>query len=186
MKICQNIQEYGRELKVMTGFLAWYISVAVAFLTMIWKLGLGTTVEARDKPVFFTVCKNMTHTCHRGRFCMHRHASCWHIYAYGREIWKSWPKPRNVIIVIVNHYFLSTYSVQALLKSEKTESKGEKYIWTILRTTEQCASWVRIFNGFLNVMMMHHATKTMTTLSTLLITSIPETSGRVTKLYFPN
>lgn len=53
MKICQNIQEYGRGLNVMTGLLAWDISVAVAFLTMIWKLGLGTTVEARDKHCLF-------------------------------------------------------------------------------------------------------------------------------------
>lgn len=29
------------------------ISVAVAFLTIIWKLGLGTTAEARDKYCLF-------------------------------------------------------------------------------------------------------------------------------------
>lgn len=154
-------------------------------MTVEFSLWLGSWawepwLKAGASSAFSTVCENMTHICHRSRVCMHEHASWWDIYADWREIWKNRLKPRNV--VIVNNYFLSTHSVQLLLKSGKTvfqeKWKEEKYIWIILRTIELRVTRVRTLNGFPNVMIIHYATKTMTIFSTLFTQTFPRHQRR--------
>lgn len=84
------------------------------------------------------------------------------------------------ILFIINDYFLSTHSVQPLLKSGKTESskRNKKRGKVDLNQTENCrtryVTKVRILNGFLNVRITQYATKAMTIFFTLLIANIPE------------
>lgn len=127
----------------MTRFVAWDIGVTVQFSLWFGSWAWEPQLKPETSSAFFTVYQNMTHIC----------LSQWQIlHVWTRELvihlclWKknmkNWPKLRDVMIVINNYCFLSTNSVQLLMKCGKRESskerkRGEKYVWTTLGTTEQ-------------------------------------------------
>lgn len=174
MRICQNIQEHAeekwwRDFQLGTSAWLWYFSPW--FGNWAWE-----AQQKLETSSSFSLYVRTWHACHRERLHMYGHASWRDICTYGREIWKNWPKPRKIIslwsIIIFKHLF-----VQALLKSGKTvlrETKsGWKHIWTILRTNEHVIR-VRMLTGFLNVVTIRYAPKTMTIFTILLIANIPE------------
>lgn len=126
-----------KELKVTTGFVAWDSSVTVAFLTVIWKLGMGTRAEARDKQGLLC-CMWEPDT----RLSQRQTLQVW----ICKLVSHLWPKPRNVIIryhqsLFSEHLFYATIAeIWENRVLRETNNKGGEVYLNHLETAEQYMS----------------------------------------------
>lgn len=119
----------------MKGFSARDISLTVVFLTLIWKLGMGSTAEARDKQFLFTVCKNMTRLSQRKTPHVWTRKLERHLHIWERNM-KKLTQTQEDHIVMINHHFQASICTSIAEIWENSLKRDKKWVKAYLNHLE--------------------------------------------------